>query len=107
MAISTRTQKYNYVAAFKQNIAAWKKLTQTLQDQQLTLTARGWQTGGADAIVDADLDGTVDTATNVSPGPTLGMTAAQANADISTFGTALTTFVSPYLTEMARINPNW
>jgi len=80
-----------------------------------TLNARGWQTGGSDAIVDTDLDGsTVDPSTGAIPGPCLMMTAATLSADISTFATALSNFlngaaVTPtnYMTELNRINPTF
>jgi hypothetical protein len=117
MAIkSTSTEKYAFAAAAKRALFAVFSAADTVVKMQATMTARGWQTGGADAIVDTDLDGSTGDPNNggVIPGPCLMMTAATLTTDINTFAAALENFlngvaVTPtnYMTELNRINPSW
>lgn len=112
---STMTEKYNFALAAKRALYNVFLAADQVIKIQATLNARNWQTGGTDAIVDTDLDGsTVDPTTGVVPGPCLMMPAATLSVDVATFGTALSNFlnglaVTPtnYMTELNRINPSF
>ena len=112
---STMTEKYNYALAVKRALYNVFIAADAVIKMQATLTARNWQTGGTDAIVDTDLDGsTVDPSTGVVPGPCLMMSASALTVDVSTFGTALNNFLNGaavvptnYMTELNRINPTF
>lgn len=112
---STSTEKYNFAASAKRALYNVYLAADVVIKMQQSMTARGWQAGGADAIVDTDLDGsTSDPATGSVPGPCLMMTAAQLSTDVNVFAAALNNFLTGqattpanYMNELSRINPSW